>query len=223
MSIARKISAGLLSLAILGAATGCMPSPFEQDIPSTQWTTDKDGNRVKVSNSESNELSTPQQIQATVQDYYKATFSKEMSKRLQGFSQEMQAKQAAAGVTKSKPTAEDLKKMRDILEPVTKYLDQGEMSDQDFLSTIGALVFVSGMMTAGGDDVDVEVPLSAIRVKGDTATVDMTEMKASINGKEAPAQQTGGNEGKFVNLVLKDGKWLIDAKKLSEQMGVKTQ
>lgn len=222
MSIARKISAGLLSLAILGTATGCMPSPFEQDVPSTQWTTDKDGNRVKVSSSESKELSTPQQIQATVQDYYKATFSKEMSKRLQVFSEDVQAKQAAAGVTKSKPTAEDLKKMRDILEPVTKYLYQGEMSDQDFLSTIGALVFVSGMMTTGGD-VKVEVPLSAIRVKGDTATVNMSEMKATVNGKEAPGQQAGGNEEKFVNLVLKDGQWLIDAKKLSEQMGVRTQ
>lgn len=215
MSIARKISAGLLSLAILGTATGCMPSPFEQDIPSTQWTTDKDGNRVKVSSSESKELSTPQQIQATAADYYKSLYSKKTAAQLKAFNEK------AAPVNPSDEKAKEklLAEFKGDFYPV-QYFYQGDMNDNDFMTMVVGTAFVVTML-GGSSDVKIEVPLSAIRVTADTATVESTEIDTWVNGKKSEKSVPGEDGATKLDMVYRDGKWLIDAKKMADKTTLK--
>lgn len=188
-----------------------MPSPFEQNVPSTTWTTNAEGERVQVVAGASTELSANEEIQKVTQNIYDTLYDKkfaESSAKLFEKGQKLDQKDKAA---MDKFGAEILTAMKPIIENV----DQGKISDEKFSEALGtwalASMLVNGTMTA-------EIPLSAIEVVDGKGTFAMDEMKTTFDGEVIDIPKTGEK----IEFVKVDGHWKATAESLFNPVKPKT-
>ena len=96
------------------------------------------------------------------------------------------------------------------LLPVLSYLDTEGLNIDDIASTYGAVLGLGAL--ANGSTIAVTVPLEAVIVDGEKATIDITQLQIMFDGSEANSSESSGEPVKF---VLKNNEWLIDPSGLS--------
>lgn len=224
----RKVTTGLLAAVILSTATGCMPSPFAQDVPSTSWTEDEKGNKIKITNpgkgsssdgtsGTESSASDADQIKSTMDSYYTAIASEEVVASMKNSMESSQSvKLSDDPAERQKQEAAMAKEALAYLKPVSDTMDTTGLTEVEVATVSMASVFVGGM---GSSAVEIKIPDEIIIVSGDTASIDMSKADIYFEGEKTTS--VAAKDGKSItHFVKKDGKWLINGKKLAESMGV---
>lgn len=187
-------------MAIILSSTACMPSPFEQNVPSTTWTTNAEGERVQVAAGASTELSANEEIQKVTQDTYDLIFSKKYSESMSA----LYIKSKKIDEKDKKAMAAFDKEANSVMEPLFNKIDQGKVSDKDFIIGLST-ESMTGTLTK--DSVVIKVPLSGVEIVNGKGTFKLDSLKLYLNDEEIPIPP----EDKQIEFVKVDGEWKMTA------------
>lgn len=211
--------APLLAVSFLLTSCGAIPAPFEQDVPQTSWSTDADGNKVKVITGASEAKSTPFQVAEAGADFYNSFLSKKGQKKLAPINDLMQSP-LAEKAAKSKEAEKELdKKLKEEIETASEIFDRidySDMKDKEKGELYGNILV--GALVGGGNLV-LKVPVQAVNVQKDKATIDMEKVLwETPKGKKIDVANAYNEEDKKkgknkIHLVRIEGTWKIVGKK----------
>lgn len=218
----RKVATGLLAAVILSTATGCMPSPFEQDIPSTSWQVDEKGNRIKVTNpgggvTAEDVAVDKKAVKDTLENYYASLTDEEVVAALKKTMESGQSMKLSEDPAERKKQEEELAKQAlPSVEPVLANIDTTGLTDIESATLAMSSVFVGGM---GLSQTETKVPDDIVIISGETATIDLSKAEVYFQGEKT--ETVAAADGKsIVHFVKKDGEWKLNGKKLAESMGI---
>lgn len=208
----------LAAIAISLSGCGALPTPFEQDVPQTQWTVDKDGNKVKVQTGASEAKTTPQQVQEAGEKFYDGLLNEDNRDEIEKGTELLAAFDTEGKAPETKEEkAKQLKAIREVQDVWPSMFDHVHMEgmkDDDEAFLTGALylvaIFSNGTMEA-------EVPLKAITVKNDKATIDERDiiMRYSSGDQKGKIIEQEAEESDLVSLIKVDGEWKVDGKQFA--------
>jgi len=218
----RKVTTGLLAAVILSTATGCMPSPFTQDVPSTSWQVDEKGNRIKVTNpgggvTAEDLAADKKDVKETLDNYYASLTDKEVVAALKKTMESGQNMKFSTNPEERKKQEEDLAKQAlPAVEPVLANVDTTGLTDIESATLVMSSVLLGGM---GLSQTETKVPDDIVIIAGDTATIDLSKADVYFQGEKT--ETVAAEDGKsIVHFVKKDGEWKLNGKKLAESMGI---
>lgn len=226
--INKRMSAGLLAFAVVSGLTGCIPAPYEQNIPATTYTVDENGNKVKVQHNASDKKTEAEIVAETADTFYSSIFSGELMKQLEEIRTQTLDHYKEKGIAeKDIPEDEATDYMYDlIMKSDIAFVDLVHVADDvdkdDFMTVLGLVAFGS---MAGGGEVKLRIEPQDIVIKGgDKATLNMSqaEMQLSKDGEWKSMDDGSGDEDMLVYFKKVDGKWYfdLDANVNSEGSGV---
>lgn len=227
LKMLRKAVTCVLAAVVLSTTTGCLPSPFEQDIPSTSWQVDDKGNRIKITNpgngmTQEDIAAEKQAVKESLDRYYVGTKNEALATKMK---EQFQNPQAAAAAQpklsedpeeRKKQEAELYKKAVADFAPVLENIDTTGVSNEEQVTLASSLVMLNGM---GASKVKVEVPNEIIMVTGETASIDMSKAIVTFEGEKTTMGEDPSGKS-ITYFVKKDGKWLVNGKKLKESLGI---
>jgi hypothetical protein len=216
-----NVAAGILAAAILSTTTGCMPSPFNQDVPSTQWQVDEKGNKTKITNpggglTAEDVLADKKAVKAALENYQNALKSDDSKSAVQAFMKEAQkVKPSSDAEARKKQEEEFAKKALPTFHTVLDHIDTTGVTEVEQV-TLANFVIGVGSMTSG---TETKIPDDAVILTGDTAYIDMSKAEIYYEGEltDTVTAEDGKSNTYFVR---KDGKWLLNGKKMKESLGI---
>lgn len=207
------------AIAISLSGCGALPTPFEQNVPQTQWTVDKDGNKVKVQTDANTAQTTPQQVQEAGEKFYDGLLNEDNRDEIEKVSELAASFGSDGKVPETKEEkAKQLKTIREIQDAwpsAFEHIHMEDMKDDDEMLLTGALylvaVFSSGSMEA-------EVPLKAITVKNDKATIDEQDvtMRYTSGDKKGEVIDLEAGDDEVIPFIKIDGEWKVDGKEFAK-------
>lgn len=212
MGINKKVSAGLLAFAVMGGITGCIPAPYEQNVPATTYTVDENGNKVKVQhNGKKSESSL---VAASADAFYNNVFDGTHLKEIEEILQpKMLAEAEKQGISMDEdPPVDFMYSM--YMESGMSYVklshisDPGEIDKEKYIDNVEMTMMVS-LMSKGGMSIKFD-PGSVVMVDENHATIDFN--KATLKNTETgeTTKMSPTEEGKLFQFVKVDGEWLFD-------------
>lgn len=213
MGITKKMSAGLLALTVMGGVSGCIPAPYEQNVPATTYTVDENGNKIKVQHHASNNKSEADKVVDAAESYFNNIMNGNHGKEME----ELQAK----GIEKAKEMKLDL----DEDPPAGFFYDLAKESDITALKLVYTSdkvdkdeylesLLLAGMLSSmSPDGTEMRWDKSAVSIKGgDIATLDYNrgEIKRGTEGQWEPIEEPEYFTEIPYQFIKVDGKWLLD-------------
>lgn len=176
---------------------------------------DEHGNTVKIKNNASAELTSPEQIQKVSEEYYGALFSEDVRTKWRN----TVVKETLNGNPVGQEAEDKVSQaVLDSMSPLVDTIDMTGLTVRDQSTLASAMMSLAAM--SGKGDIQVKVPLSIITVENDTASFDSTEIETWVDGvKATPANQVP-SEATQVHLLKKDGKWVMNGKKMAASIGL---
>lgn len=189
MTIFKTISATMLGAGLLFGATACGTNETTDTKPETG-----------VEQTVKSEAETKAEIATTVDAMYAymgddANVEKMAAKPASLDANEANDDTIAKAVKENLPEAFAFFDADDTQEIINSYAFMGQ----------------TAMTLAMGDDVVLTTPVEAITVTGDTAKVDGTKTKMTVAGEAVEGSTETATEENMINLIQKDGKWVIQA------------
>lgn len=86
-----------------------------------------------------------------------------------------------------------------------------DLEDEHSIRNAYTFIHASSMFASMGEKLEFSVPEEAVTVDGDTAKYDGTKTVAFVDGEQQPSPEAEPVEENYINLVKKDGAWLIVA------------
>lgn len=213
MGITKKMSAGLLALVVMGGVSGCIPAPYDQNVPATTYTVDENGNKVKVQHHASTKKSEADQVVDAAEAHFGNIMSGNHGKEMQELQEKALSKAKEMNMdTEADPPAGfyyDIAKESDIT--ALKLVHISEETDKD--KYMNSLMLAGMLSSVSPEGTEIRWDKSAVVIKGDdTATLDYNrgEIKRGAEGQWEPIEE----EEYFTEIPYKfvkvDGKWLLD-------------
>lgn len=215
MKLAKKLSACVLSVAVMAGVSGCIPSPFEQNVPATTYTVDENGNKVKVKHNASTEKTEKEVAGEAITAFYNEIYSGNVMAELEKIGESEQEPadfEAMTDEEKSNYTLTLMEKHNVKLLSLIHISDDKSKEDQ-FNQVMMGVSFAS-MLTGGEVDISVEVDPHDVIIKGtDTAAINPTNITMTANGESGPMGGGVDLDAPSVIFTKIDGKWLYDISK----------
>lgn len=222
LKMIRKAATCVLAAVVLSTTTGCLPAPFEQDIPSTSWQVDEKGNRIKVTNpgngmTAEDIAAEKKAVKEALDNYYAAVKDEKVLAEMKQYMESTKSfKPSSDPEVLEKQESEMAQKALPFLAPVLETIDTTGLSEIEQVTLASGSVMFGGM---GLKEMEIKIPDTIIIVTGETATIDMSKAEMYFQGEKTTS--VAAKDGKSItHFVKKDGKWLINGKKLAESMGV---
>lgn len=211
MGINKKVSAGLLAFAVMGGITGCIPAPYEQNVPATTYTVDENGNKVKVQhNGKKSESSL---VSASADAFYNNIFDGTLAKEMEELQPKMIAEAEKQGISiDEEPPVDFMYSM--YTESGLSYAKLSHISDPEkidkkkYVTDVQMTMMVSAM-SKGEMSIKFD-PGSVIMVDENHATIDFNKATLKNTKTGETTKMPPAEEGKLFQFVKVDGKWLFD-------------
>lgn len=221
--------AAITALSLGVSSCSMIPKPFEQNVPQTTWTVDENGNKVKVE-SGSKKLTYPQQVAKAGEDFYASIMSdKNLEKMMRQEASTFKKLEGKYDVN----TPKGLEAYQHEIAKLTMKYDPAFMSQISFddvtekqkLDVIYKSVetyfifFLFGALSAD-TEIKIEVPVQAVRIKGDTATIDNSKTKVTLTegGKLVEGGSGSDPNGGYTSMVKSNDRWMIDGKAFAAEI-----
>lgn len=84
-------------------------------------------------------------------------------------------------------------------------------TDEDYDYSMNYLTWCIAVWDSGDKEITLDIPRDAIKIDGDTATLDRRQMTVYLDGEEQEAPEYASDEAFYMdfNFVKEDGKWVI--------------
>jgi hypothetical protein len=207
MRIQNIISASVLSLAVLLTASGCAQTGNKENPAptSTSTTTVEPSSNPAPTGSENADSNDLDGILLTINGYYYFISQSDSSDRL---------KDAEAAISERPASDEAIQKFAEDFSEGFKYFDTSTAEKTKAAYKALMIGASAGKMNEG---LKMTIPADSVTISGDTATVNTTYLKVTLNGeKKRVAPEENPADKDIVNLVKNDSeKWVIVPKESS--------
>lgn len=187
MKIYRSLSVAAVATALLFGATACGNStPVPETAPS-----------VQSESSAAASSSSPEEVAETVERYYSTISDMEKLQPL------IDASQTLA------PDVTDEEASKVVTEAAPEIFGMFDIDTTEDVKNAYAFIQMSSMFPTMSENMKFEVPVSAVTLDGDTAKYDGTKTGVIVDGEAQDIPEAEPSEDTTMNLVKKDGEWLI--------------
>lgn len=200
MKIARILSASVLAGTVLLSASACSPAGDKNDTPGTGAATSSAApSEIGTAASETTDIDG---ILLTINGYYYFISQSDSSDRL---------KDAEAAITERPASDEAIQQFAEDFSVGFKYFDTSTADKTNDAYKALMIGTSAGKLNEG---LKMTIPGDSVTITGDTATVNTTHLKVTMDGeKKRVAPEENPEPKDVVNLVKNDsGKWVIVAK-----------
>lgn len=206
MKITKIISTAALAGAVLLSASGCSPAVNKNDAGGAETATSTPAPSATVTPSESVADGSPTTdmdgVLRTINSYYYYISQPDSSDKL---------RDAESSIAERPASDEALRKFAEDFSEGFKYFDT---SSSEKINKAYKALMIGTSTGKVNEGLKMTIPADSVTISGDTATVNTTHLKVTLNGeKKRVAPEESPDEKDIVTLVKNEsGSWVIVAK-----------
>lgn len=205
MKITRVLPAAVLAAGVLLSASACAPAEEKKADVSASPSVEQSVTPSETPSAEASpKVDEAVAVATTINDFYTYVSDPANASKIEEAGAPLEGRGAVA-------TAEELEALADSLPEGFKYFDT---STPDLIKNAYVqLLMGSSLMSAG--TMTATVPVGAVTVTDDTATVDATKFEITLNGEKTPIPSTAGEQ---LLKLRKDaaGQWVMIADEFAQ-------